>query len=457
MSQVFGVIAPHPPILLEAVGGDRATVTSRSAAALEEAASLLAAYDPDLVVLVSPHAPSVADAFAIESSARLTGSLADFGAPSAHLEYAGDARFAHALLDRLSQAEIPVVDRASVPTLRSGILDHGVIVPMSFLDPDGRWPLVVLSVSWLDLPTHRELGRLVAQTADDLGVRLAFIASGDCSHRLTPDAPAGFDPQAAEFDRQLVEHIEASRFDELELIDPWLIESAGECGLRSFIALGGATAPARARVLAYEGPWGVGYLTAVVNEHLAATGADSFDSSADRPDAADAPAHHELVKLARTAIEAFVTGQPGLTPVAPVDPSLPARAGTFVSLHRGDDLRGCIGTITPTEPDLAHEVVRNAIQAASADPRFSPVSAEELPLLDIKVDVLHAPEPCTFDDLDPSIYGVIVAHGGRRGLLLPDLPGVTTPAQQVDIARRKAGISADEPYTLERFRVRRYI
>ncbi|MDP2402191.1 MAG: hypothetical protein Q8M66_09440, partial [Actinomycetota bacterium] len=176
MSQVFGVIAPHPPIMLETVGGERATVTQQSAAALKEAASLLSEFDPDLVVLMSPHAPAVADAFAVDTSARLTGSLADFAAPSARLEFTGDPRFAHALLDRLSLAGVPAIDRASVPTLHAGTLDHGVIVPMSFLDPDGRWPLVVLSLSWLDLSTHREFGRVVAQTASDLGIRLAFIA-----------------------------------------------------------------------------------------------------------------------------------------------------------------------------------------------------------------------------------------------------------------------------------------
>ncbi|MDP2402066.1 MAG: AmmeMemoRadiSam system protein A, partial [Actinomycetota bacterium] len=270
------------------------------------------------------------------------------------------------------------------------------------------------------------------------------------------DAPAGFEPQAAEFDRLLVEYVASSRFDRFEHIDPALIEAAGECGLRSFTALGGATAPAQARVISYEGPWGVGYLTAVVNESLVKSSPDSLDSFADTPDAGDAPAHHQLVELARATIEAYVTGLPGLPSVVLDDPSLPARAGTFVSLHHGDDLRGCIGTIAPTEPDLAHEVIRNAIQAASADPRFSPVTADELHDLDIKVDVLHAPEPCTFTDLDPGVYGVIVTHGSRRGLLLPDLPGVTTSDQQVDIARRKAGISADDPFTLERFRVRRY-
>lgn len=450
MSDVFGVIAPHPPIMLEEVGGERAGVTRRSTEALTEAANALARFGPDLVVVLSPHAPDLLDGFAVDSSALLSGSLAQFGAPNATFSYRGDPRFAGRLLHRLDERGLFAVDRMAMPALHPGVLDHGVIVPMSYLDPDGRWPIVVLSLSHLPFANHRALGEEVAATARELGLRLAFVASGDCSHRLTPDAPAGHSPRGAEFDRLLTDSIAASDFDALSRLDPELIEAAGECGLRSFIALGGATAPARARVLSYEGPWGVGYLTALVNEHLAA------DAPKGTRIHEPGVVHHPLVDLARDAIERFVTRHEVLDPAPLVDPSLPARAGTFVSLHSGGRLRGCIGTILATQDDLAHEIVHNAIQAATADPRFPALTSDELDTLDIKVDVLHAPEDCSSSDLDPERYGVIVSCGTRRGLLLPDLRGVDTPEQQVDIACRKAGISAEEPLTLERFRVDRY-
>ena len=126
------------------------------------------------------------------------------------------------------------------------------------------------------------------------------------------------------------------------------------------------------------------------------------------------------------------------------------------SLHRGGDLRGCIGTIAPTQPTLAAEIVHNAIQAATADPRFDPLRPHELDDLEISVDVLQPPEPADFDDLDPKTWGVIVSADWRRGLLLPDLEGVDTAAEQVGIAMRKAGIAPGETVRLERFRVDRY-
>ena len=133
------------------------------------------------------------------------------------------------------------------------------------------------------------------------------------------------------------------------------------------------------------------------------------------------------------------------------------RAGTFVSLHDSRGLRGCIGTIEPQQPAVAQEIIQNAISAATRDPRFPPVQPEELESLDIKVDVLSEPEPIdSMDQLDPKRYGVIVESGWRRGLLLPDLEGVDTVKEQVDIAMRKAGIRPGEPIKLHRFEVKRY-
>ena len=128
-----------------------------------------------------------------------------------------------------------------------------------------------------------------------------------------------------------------------------------------------------------------------------------------------------------------------------------------MSIHRQGRLRGCIGTIAPTRSSLAEEIIHNAISAASRDPRFDPIRADELKWLEINVDVLGEPEAVASEaDLDVKRYGVIVTKGHRRGLLLPDLEGVDTVRQQVEIARRKAGIGPKEKVSLERFEVVRH-
>lgn len=133
------------------------------------------------------------------------------------------------------------------------------------------------------------------------------------------------------------------------------------------------------------------------------------------------------------------------------------RAGAFVTLHKGGRLRGCIGTISPTQGSLAEEIIQNAVSAAFHDPRFPRIKAEELPEITCSVDVLEAPEAIgDMRQLDVKEYGVIVSRGGRRGLLLPNLEGIDTAEEQVDIARQKAGIGPQEPFSLERFRVVRH-
>jgi AmmeMemoRadiSam system protein A len=157
---------------------------------------------------------------------------------------------------------------------------------------------------------------------------------------------------------------------------------------------------------------------------------------------------------ARRCVEALTLGLPA--PPAPADPLYAMRAACFVSIKKLGELRGCIGTLEPAEADLAQEIRRNARSAATQDPRFPPVRAAELEQLTYSVDVLSPSEPATFDALDPRRYGVIVSSGWRRGVLLPDLPGVDDAGRQVDIALQKACIAPDEAFELRRFTVTRY-
>lgn len=162
--------------------------------------------------------------------------------------------------------------------------------------------------------------------------------------------------------------------------------------------------------------------------------------------------------LARASIEFYLAK--GRIPDLPADTPLAllgVRAGAFVTLYKGGQLRGCIGTITPLCPTLAGEIIRNAVASATEDPRFPPVKAEELGDLVISVDVLgQAEEIHKAEELDPARYGVIVSTSYKRGLLLPKLEGIDTPEEQLSIALRKAGIRLGSSYRMERFEVVRY-
>jgi AmmeMemoRadiSam system protein A len=163
------------------------------------------------------------------------------------------------------------------------------------------------------------------------------------------------------------------------------------------------------------------------------------------------------VELAKQAIESYVKNGKKLAPPKDLPSELKEKAGVFVSIHKGKDLRGCIGTFMPTTANIAEEIIENAIQSSTRDPRFPPIETKELSELEINVDVLTKPVPVTdIKELDAKKYGIIVTSKGRRGLLLPDLEGVDTVEQQISICRQKAWIRDDEPVTLEKFEVRRY-
>lgn len=455
IGSTLGIITPHPPIMVPEVGGEHASATDATARSMRQAAVMLADFAPDTLVLMSPHAPTVRSAFTLDASPRMSGDLRQFGAADVRIDAPGDPALAEQIAIEAARRGVPVVMRDSHPALQPGTLDHAAVVPLSFLDRVGRYALVELSLAWLPFGDHVSLGHAVRAAAASLGRRIAFVASGDCSHRLTRDAPAGYSPKGAGFDRELATLIAAGDFSGLTRFDEPTLDEVGECGVRSFITLGAYLegSDALPRVLSYEGPWGVGYLTAVIASPALLERLDTLESG--RKAGRAGTAESEPVALARAAIESYVRHGRVLAPPHPWG-LLATRAGAFVSLHLDGGLRGCIGTIAPVSDTLAEEIVMNAVQAASADPRFPAVSDSELAALEISVDVLHEPEPTTIDGLDPKLYGVIVTSGHRRGLLLPDLDGVDTASEQVRIAMRKAGIGPGEPVGLERFRVDRY-
>lgn len=166
---------------------------------------------------------------------------------------------------------------------------------------------------------------------------------------------------------------------------------------------------------------------------------------------------HPLVKLARETIEVYIKTGKIISPPSVLTEEMKGRAGTFVSIKKHGELRGCIGTLSPTQPNVALEIIQNAISTSTKDSRFSPVTSQELNDIDISVDILSEPEMVSSpDELDTKKYGVIVLKGWRKGLLLPDIEGVNTVEEQIYIAKRKAGIPPDEDVELMRFEVKRY-
>lgn len=439
----FGCIVPHPPLLVPSVGRGQESAIRATSEAMKQLAASLAAVRPGVVVIMSPHGKILPQAMGVFGGIESQGDMKQWGDVAPIRTFKNDPGFASAILDECGVRRIP-----AQPVADMGLsLDHGVMVPLHFLaSAIGKAPLIPLAFSHLSLRMHYEFGQAIASAAEKSKRRVAFIASGDLSHRLIPGAPAGYDPLGNIFDRTVVDSISAGNYEAVLNIDTDVIERAGECGLRSIAVLLGSTEGRvmSPKVLSYEGPFGVGYLVASFVPTLETPAGSSFK-------------RHPLAELARQAVEATVTASRMPEPKT-MTPEMTDRAGVFVSIKKSGELRGCIGTFEATKKDVAHEVISNAVSSATRDPRFLPVDVSELPYLNYSVDVLTRPEPISGpEQLDAKRFGVIVESGWKRGLLLPDLEGVDTVEQQLDICRRKAGIDPDEPVKLYRFEVRRYV
>ncbi len=466
-SLVFAGIAPHPPIMVPEVGREAIAEVRNSIDAMAELTARVIASGAETVIIISPHGPLVADAFIAYEGPQLYGDFANFRAPTATIH----AELDDELLDEISSAA--AAQKLIVEKIKVRVLDHGTAVPLYFLQRNGwNGRVIALGYTFLSSEDHLLFGKCIGQAIEKVGRSVAFIASGDLSHRLQRDAPAGYNPDAHLFDEEVVDAIRTGSTRRIVDIDHEMRRRAGECGYRSMlVAIGVAEGVnSNCEVISYEAPFGVGYLVAqLVSEPRADRGprAGSPRGVVDATGSGDKLATgvqstdptRSIPALARLTIETFITSGTVIDPPKDLPDFFNVRAGCFVSIKTRDgELRGCIGTIDPVKDTLAEEVIANAINSATHDPRFPDVKADELPDLKYSVDVLSPPEPATLADLDPKIYGVIVEDvgGSRRGLLLPNLAGVETATKQVEIASSKAGIRRDTPGELFRFRADRY-
>ncbi|ACX51389.1 AMMECR1 domain protein [Ammonifex degensii KC4] len=445
-----GGLVPHPPIMVPEVGGEEAYRVRRTQEALKALGRRLSEKGAEAAVLITPHGPVLWEAVPLVLQPRLEGDLGRFGAPEVSFSLTTDEELARALVEAAGVLEVPV------SLVRSGYrLDHGITAPLYWLEKGGfDLPVVLCSMAFLSWRRLYRFGVAVRRAAERCRRRVVVVASGDLSHRLSPEAPYGYDPAGPQFDARIREIVAAADAKALLSLNPAWAERAGECGLRPLIMLFGAFDGYRLRteILSYEGPFGVGYLVAYLEPGEEAPERCLAEELAGKPRRQES----YLVQVARRAIEAYLNRGERLE-VKDIPPEFARRAGVFVSLKKEGMLRGCIGTVGPTQPNIVEEVIENAISAATRDPRFEPVDPQEIEDLTISVDVLEEPEPVeSLAELDPKEYGVIVVSGSRRGLLLPDIEGVDTPEQQLAIARRKAGIGPHEPVEIYRFRVTRY-
>ena len=460
MAIVRAYALPHPPLAVPGVGRGQEKEIGKTITAFNEVSEEIAELAPETIIFITPHNVMYSDYFHISPGNSAQGDFSRFNASGTRIS----ARYDSGMAETISRLANENGIAAGSIGERDAKLDHGVTVPMWFINSRFTDYLTVrISQSGMDPSEHYRLGRIIAEAAESMDKKTVLIASSDMSHKLVPDGPYGFAPEGPEFDAAVVKILSEGDFLALLKIPEDLRERAAECGYNSLTVLAGCfdRRQVKAKVLSYEGPFGVGYAIATFSPGIPDDSRNILDEYKDAT-LVDARRKQESEdqyrSLARRSLEYRIKNGGNLPlPDGLADELLSERAGVFVSLHKNGRLRGCIGTISPTTGNIANEIIQNAVSAGLNDTRFEPVSESELPYLTYKVDVLSAAEPISGpEQLDVKRYGVIVTSGHKRGLLLPNLDGVDTVDEQISIARRKAGISDGAQVKLERFEVIRH-
>lgn len=461
MAIIGAFVVPHPPVIIPEIGKGNEKDISATTAAYQRIAKEIAGLAPDTIVIISPHATMYADYFHISPGEEAEGDFGQFGAKGVRIHAFYDSDFVKELEKKADEEGFS----AGTMGERDVRLDHGTMVPLYFINQEyTKYRLVRIGISGLSYQEHYILGRLIGDISRQTGKKTVFLASGDLSHRLKESGPYGYKEEGPEYDKRVLSVLSAGNFTDLFWFDERFCNDAAECGHRSFLVMAGVLDRVRTEceVLSYEGPFGVGY--GVCSFQVLGTDESRdvlklYEEEKSRKIEVRRKEEDAYVSLARKSLEYYVrNGLSMKLPASLPDQMYEERAGVFVSIKKNGNLRGCIGTTCPLQLSVAEEIMENAVSAGVKDPRFEPVTEEELPELIYSVDVLTTPHPVSgMEELDARKYGVIVRKGSRKGLLLPDLEGVNSVWEQVAIARSKAGIGETESVELERFEVIRHV
>ena len=377
MTIIASFILPHPPLIIPDIGGGEERKIQKTIDAYHNVATRIAEIKPDTIIVTTPHSIMYSDYIHISPGKGSKGNFKEFGHGDVSIEVDYDMELAMGISEAAEDYGIPAGSLGE----KNKSLDHGVMVPLYFVNKYyNDYKLIRISISGLSYLEHYKFGKCIGRVTDNNDKKIVFISSGDLSHMLKDTGPYGFKEEGPIFDREVTKAMKTGNFLEFLKFDEDFCESAAECGLRSFIIMAGAldTKSVSSKLLSYEGPFGVGYAVASFEVNGNDEGR-AFDEiylldEMGRVEALKSE-EDEYVRLARQTLESYVINRKRIRrPDNLSEELLKKRAGVFVSLKLDGNLRGCIGTISPTNESVADEIIQNAISAGAEDPRFYPVS-----------------------------------------------------------------------------------
>ena len=451
-------LLPHPPAAIPEIGGERAKTFPKTLAGYAEVGKRIAALKPTTIVVITPRGPHFSHYFYLPETKRISGDLAAFGAKKTLLGFDHDLALTALVKAKAAEAGLSAGSVDTKTMKRSGFsydLDHGVIVPLCFLNEFYRdYALVPVSAAaGYGGKDHYRLGLALAEAVRESAGDVVVIASTGLSHR--------HNEEANRFDADIQELLERGDAYGLLDFDVKRREKMDPYGLNAMLTLLGTVDGHcfATELISYENNENGGGLVAEITPKqdrtstLQAYLADAEKRTARRTERESFP-----LRLARQALALYLKEGTELALPAEMEAGFDRpRGGVFVTIKKDGQLRGIAGTLKATQPSLAEEIITNVIAAATGDSRFPPVDHDELDELDFCVDVLSTPEEVDGEDcLDPQKYGVIVESRGRLGVILPDPDSTDSPQEQLKAARESGNIHPWRRITIKRFGIIRY-
>ena len=431
--KISAAIVPHPPTLIRDIAKKEEKKLPITHYAFDEATKFILEKKPEVIILISAHAPLGKNVFNISSAKNAHGNMKHLDVPAEDVTVEYDEILTESIVrnSNWNKIDICVEDDET--------LDHGSIIAISYLKKyDDSIKIIRIGPSTLSWEKHFEFGRTIAKAINERNRKVALIVSGDLSHKLLEEGPYGYDAAGPWYDKEICKIIQSAKLEDLLKLDKKKVQLASQCGLSSFIIMAGILyqLPLKSKLLSYEGPFGVGYAVA------------TFEQMKEIPKS-------DIVVYAENIIKTYLEKGEKIVPTYHNDFEMRyqhEQAGVFISIHKHGWLRGCRGTLHPQYKNVVEELIENTLLTIEKDPRFPPVEMEEVDELRVSVFILKNFEIVNnIKELNPQKYVIVVESNGRQGILLPRVPGIEDIDQQIQIAKEKANILEAEDVKIQRF------
>ncbi|OGF31941.1 AmmeMemoRadiSam system protein B [Candidatus Falkowbacteria bacterium RIFOXYD2_FULL_35_9] len=255
---VFSAILPHSPLLIPSIGKENIKKLQKTIEAIKILRQDFESTRPDLVIVLTSHGDIYPEAFSINTLPEYKVNFGEFGDFQTNQVYKGDIGFINRFKEQVESSM-----SLSLKSLTD--IDYATAVPLIYLAENYKnFKIVPINYSFLSYEQHLKFGEALKEAIYREDKRVAIIASAELSHKLTPKAPAGFSPNAKEFDKKIIQLLKQKKVESILNLDKAMVEDAAECGLRSILIMLGVIKNMNYdfQVLNYESPFGIGHLVA---------------------------------------------------------------------------------------------------------------------------------------------------------------------------------------------------